>query len=502
MRRKTILANTLLGFGALALISCEAPESRRADLAPETSAVRPASEQRQGDATHPKITAAYGGVYDNPAVTGYVDRIGRRIAAASEQPNARWTFTVLDTPAANAFAIPGGYVYVTRGLVALAGDEAELAGVIGHEIGHVTAGHSSLRQERGTVAGLGLLAGAIGLAIAGADPTLASGLLDVGRTAAGGMLASYSRGDELDADNLGIRYLARAGYDPYAQADFLDKLSASSELQARIAGGSYDPNRVDFFASHPATGPRTRQAIEVARASGAVQTAGADRNRDGYLATIDGMVYGDSAAQGFVDGRTFSHPVLRFTFSVPQGYTITNSAQAVAAKGPRNARFIMDGERDPGGALDAYITRVWAPQIARQTRVGSLNGPRRDRINGLDAATAVLPVLINGQTWDALLVAVRHDGRLYRMMGLAPGGSDLLDGLAGAARTFRALPAAEASRLREQRISVVTVRPGDTVEGLAGRMRVDSHAVERFRVLNGLRPGQQPRAGERVKLVQ
>lgn len=502
MKLKSILARGLLGAAVLALVGCEAPDSRRADLAPETSAVRPVSEQRQGDATNQKIVAAYGGVYDNPAIAAYVDRIGRRIAAISEQPNARWTFTVLDSPTINAFAIPGGYVYVTRGLVALAGDEAELAGVLGHEIGHVTAGHNSLRQERGTAAGLGLLAGAIGLAVLGVDSSVAGGLLDVGRTAAGGMLGSYSRGDELDADNLGIRYMARAGYDPYAQADFLEKMGASAELQARIAGGNYDPNRVDFLASHPATAARTRQSIDVARSAGGVQTVGANRNREGHLAMIDGMVYGDSAQQGFVDGRTFSHPVLRFTFTVPQGYAITNSAQAVAARGPRDARFILDSQRDPGGTMDAYIARVWAPQIARQTRVGRLNGPRPERISGLDAASAVLPVAINGQAWGALLVAVRHNGQVYRMMGLAPAGSGLLSGLGDAAWTFRPLSAAEAAQLREKRIDVVTVRAGDTAEGLARQMRVDAYPVERFRVLNGLRPGAPLRAGERVKVVR
>jgi predicted Zn-dependent protease len=502
MKLKPVLSKALLGVAALALAGCEAPDSRRADLAPETSAVRSVSEQRQGDSTHPKIVQAFGGVYENRAVTAYVDRIGRRIAAVSEQPNARWTFTVLDSPTINAFATPGGYIYVTRGLVALASDEAELAGVIGHEIGHVTAGHNSQRQERGTVAGLGLLAGAIGLAVLGVDSSVAGGLLDVGRTAAGGMLASYSRGDELDADNLGIRYMARAGYDPYAQADFLEKMGASAQLQARIAGGNYDPNRVDFMASHPANAGRTRQSIEVARSAGGIQSVGANRNRDGYLATIDGMVYGDSAKQGFVDGRTFSHPVLRFTFTVPQGYTITNSARAVTAKGPRGAGFIMDGTRDPGGRMDAYIARTWAPQIARQTRTGQLRGLRPERINGLEAASAVLPVLYQGRNYEALLVAIRHNGQVYRMTGLAPAGSGLLSGLDSAARSFRPLSAAEAAQLREKRIDVVTARGGDSAEGLGRRMRVDAYPVELFRVLNGLRPGEPLRAGERVKIVR
>jgi predicted Zn-dependent protease len=502
MRFTRIFGKTAIGLGALMLVACQPADSRRAGLAPETTAARSASEQREGDQAHPNILAKFGGAYDNRRVAAYVNEIGQRIARVSSQPNARWTFTVVDSPTINAFAIPGGYVYVTRGLVALAGDEAQLAGVIGHEIGHVAAGHSSLRRERGTVAGLGLLAGAIGLAVLGVDQQLASGLMDIGQTAAGGVLAQYSRGDELDADNLGIRYLARAGYDPYAQADFLDRMRASAELQARVAGGRYDPNRVDFLASHPANGPRTRQAIQVAEAAGAVGTVGANRNRDRFLSTIDGMVYGDSAEQGFVDGRTFSHPKLRFTYTAPARFTITNSAQAVVAKGPSNSRFILDGDRDRGGRLTDYIAGVWARGIAQNHRVGQLSALRADRINGIEAASAVLAVQLNNRTYDALLVAYRFDRQLYRITGLAPRGSGLLPAMEDAARTFRRLSGSEASRLREKRIQVVTARRGDTADRLARQMNVDGYAVERFQVLNGLRPGEPLRAGERVKLVR
>jgi predicted Zn-dependent protease len=490
----------MLGLGAMTLFACEPADTRRAGLMPETSAVRSASEQREGDQAHSKIVARFGGVYQNDRVTAYVNSIGQRIARVSAQPAARWTFTVLDTPAVNAFAVPGGYVYVTRGLVALAGDEAQLAGVLGHEIGHVAAGHSALRRKRGTTAGIGLLAGAIGLSVLGVNPQVAGGLMDIGQAAAGGYLAQNSRGDELDADNLGIRYLARAGYDPHAQADFLDRLSASAELQTRIAGGSYNPNRVDFFASHPATGPRTRQAIQVAQAAGAVGTVGANRNRKGFLAAIDNMVYGDSAAQGFVDGRTFSHPKLRFTYTAPPGFTITNSANAVVATGPRKSRFIMDGDRNRGGALTDYIRGVWAPGLAKQFRSGRLAGLRRERINGLDAASAVMPVQLGNQTYDALLVAYRIDGKLYRITGLAPRGSGLLPAMDAAARSFRRLSTAEAGRLREKRIDIVPAR--GSVESMARRMNFDNYQVERFRLLNGLRPGEPLRAGERVKIVR
>ncbi len=499
MQVRRILRPVIVGLGALALVGCQTTEGRNPGAAPRTTAVRSSSDQSQGDKAHSEILARFGGVYNNARVTNYVNQIGYRIARVSEQPNARWTFTVLDTPTVNAFATPGGYIYLTRGLVALAGDEAQLAGVIGHEIGHVTAGHSSLRRQRSTTAGLGLLAGAIGLAVLGVDGSVANGLMNVGQTVAGGYLASYSRSDELAADNLGIRYLDRAGYDPYAQADFLERLSASAELQARIAGGQYDANRVDFFASHPANAVRTRQAIQVAQNQGAVTTVGANRNPQGFLRAIDGMVYGDSAEQGFVDGRTFSHPKLRFTFTAPPRFTITNSARAVLARGPSNSRFIMDGDRNRGGRLSDYIRGVWLPQIARSTRVGQLQGLRDERINGLEAANAVLPVRLNNRTYDALLVAYRLNGNIYRITGLAPRGSGLLPAMEDAAWSFRHLSSAEAGRLREKRIGIVPAR--GSIESMARRMNFREYRVERFRVLNGLRPGEPLPRGS-VKIVR
>lgn len=504
MEVRRILGRAALVLAALALAGCQHTLGQTggqpaASVVPETSQVRSAAEQRRGDEAHRQVVSQFGGEYRDPALAAYVERIGRRLAAVTEQPGAPWTFTVLDSPTINAFAIPGGYVYVTRGLIGLAGDEAQLAGVIGHEMGHVVAGHSSLRRDRAATANLGLLAGVIGLSVLGVDPNAAGALMDLGQAAAGGYLASHSRQDELEADNLGVRYLARAGYDPHAQAEFLDRLRAWETLRAQIAGEAYDPNRVDFFSSHPATAQRTRQAIALAQG---VTAFGDERGAERYLAAIDGMVWGDSARQGFVRGRSFSHTELGFTFTVPPGFTIRNAADRVAAEGPRGARFIFDAGRDPGGPLTDYIARVWAPAIARSQRTGQLAGLSGGRINGLEAARAVLPVELGGRVHEALLVAVRLGGRVYRVTGLAPRGSGMLGPLEAAAMSFRRLSDAEAAALSEKRLRVVTVQPGDTVERLARRMNVEGHHAEQFRVLNGLAPGEPLRRGQRVKLVR
>lgn len=485
-------------FMGLALAGCATTSSEPGSI-PATVAQRSASDQKTGDQSHARILQQFGGAYENAKLANYVNRIGDELASVSEQPDAEWTFTVLDTPTINAFALPGGYIYVTRGLVALANDEAELAGVIGHEIGHVTAGHSSLRQGRSTAAGIGMLAGQIGLGLLGIPGSAAQGLL---QTAAGGVLASYSRGDELDADNLGIRYLAKAGYDPYAQSDFLESMGAASLLDSKIAGRGYNPNSVDFFASHPANAPRTRQAVAVAEQTGLVISPDAPRHRDRFMRAVDGIIWGDSPEQGFVDGRTFSHPKLRFTYTAPPEFAITNSSKSVAARGPGNALFIMDGGNDPGGALTGYIQNGWVPALARQTRVGQLSQLEQTTINGLPAARGILPMAVKGGRADVLLVAIRLNGTIYRFTGIAPRGSNQIPAMYDAARTFRNLSATEARKLKPKRIDVVSAGRGDTVASMADRMNVDQFPEDRFLVLNGLKAGAQLTPGQKVKLIR
>lgn len=488
--------NALIGLAALAAFGCAPPPGSGTS----TSTTRSAAEQRTGDQAYPQIVKQFGGEYRDAQVQAYVRDIGRRLTAVSEQPNARWTFTVLDSPEINAFAAPGGHIFVTRGLIALAEDEAELASVVAHEIAHVTAGHNASRQRRQTTAGLGLLLGQIGLGVLGVDPSLANVLGQAGQTAAGGYVASYSRADELAADTLGIRYLARAGYDPAAAADFLRSLSAFSALRASIKGKSYDPNRVSFLASHPATGDRVREAERLGASAGAGQ---GERSERRHLATIDGIVWGDSPEQGYVRGNTFVHPTLRFTYSVPSGYSITNTQSAVVAEGRNGARFILDGGRDPGGDLRAYIDRQWLPAIAKSTRIGRPQRIESLRINGLDAAQTAVPAEIQGRPFEVLLTAIRHNGQVYRLTGIAPRGSSQLPAMARASDTFRAISASEAGRTRPARIDVVTARGGDSARSLGSRMQVEARPVDHFIVLNGLnRPGAGLRAGDQVKLVR
>lgn len=488
----------LAGVSAISLVAC-APAGGPSTSAPRTVAERSSADQRAGDQNHPKIMAQFGGEVDDPELRRYVRDIGMSLAVQSEQPRGPWTFTVLDSPVVNAFALPGGYVYVTRGLIALANDEAELAGVIGHEIGHVTAAHSSQRQERAGVAQLGILGATILGAVAGLSGQALQAIGQIGGTLGQGYVASFSRSQEFEADKLGVRYISRAGYDPSAQADFLSQLQAETQLQSRIAGGSYNPNRVDFFSTHPATAERVREAIRVAGA----QRAGAPRNQDRFFSAISGMTYGDSAKQGFVKGRTFSHPQLRFTFTMPEQFRIQNSAQQVSAAGPNGSGMIFDGQRYPGGSMDAYIARNWAPAIAEGARTGRLSDLRRLTIGGLPAASASLPVQTRNGVRVLRMTAIRDGDTVYRFLGIQPQGANSLGArMDQAARTFRKLSSREARRLKPYRVTIHRVKRGETPASLARRTPFNDFQEQRFRVLNGLAPNEALQAGQRVKLIR
>ncbi|MHA1108150.1 MAG: M48 family metalloprotease, partial [Alphaproteobacteria bacterium] len=261
-----------------------------------TGTMGTAEEISLGQEQHPKVIKAFDGIYGTPALGKYVDGVGQLLAGTTERRGIKYRFTVLNSAAVNAFALPGGYIYITRGLLALAGNEAELAAVLAHELGHVTALHHAQR------AGHSLLANVLitGLGIAGGRIAA-----DTSAALAQGLLQSFSREHEHESDDLGIRYMVRAGYDPLAMAAFLRKLRADSRLQARLRGKS--PDKIDQFnylATHPAPIERVRRAEANARGK---RRRNAMLAEDIYLGNIDGILYGDDPRQGYVRGRVFSH---------------------------------------------------------------------------------------------------------------------------------------------------------------------------------------------------
>lgn len=447
----------------------------------------PEQERQLGASEHPKILQEFGGVYQDPEIGGWIAAIGGRLAAASGTPAGQYTFTVLDSPSVNAMALPGGYIYITRGLLALANTEAEIAGVLAHEIGHVVARHTARRHTSSVFANIG--AGLLG-ALTGSDL-----LAQLGQFAGAGLLAQYSQGQEFEADLLGVSYMSKVGYNPRAQADLLSSLNREHDLQEAVRGARSNPLE-GFFATHPNTLERVQRAANAAEQTGAPPNA--FYGRDELLRRIDGLPYGDSDAQGFVRGRTFSHPTLRLEFTVPPDFRLVNQPQAVLAQGPGGALIRFDSGPKGGSAdpLD-HLVREFGAQL-------TLRGVERIAINGNPGATGAAVVQTQGGVRDARLVVVRFPGgELYRFLFLTPQNltARLADELQRTTWSLRPLGADEAGQIKGLKVRIVAVRPGETVEDMAQRMAVDSRPLDRFRVLNGLEPEMALRPGERVKII-
>lgn len=444
-------------------------------------------ERRTGAEQHPIIVKQFGGVYGDQRLSQYVQTIGANLARASELPNIGWRFTVLNSEKINAFALPGGFVYVTRGLIALAGNEAELAGVIAHEIGHVTARHSTQRQSSGTLTEIG--ATAAGIILGGGAGQLAN---VVGH----GIIQQYSQGQEFEADELGVRYIARLGYDAKMMASFLTKMRAHSALQNRIKGqpaNAIDEN--NFFASHPRTLDRVERAINNARGA----RSGNLQNREAFMKHINGLLFGSDPKEGILKGRVYAHPIMGFAFTIPAGFTVSNRPDALIAVGPGGAgvKFDIAGKHaNPG--MEGYIRNEWA-RGRQLAEMESMN------VNGMQAATArTLIKDRRGASYDIRFVAIRRDaGRIYRLIFQTPPDLTQKFSLAFRRTTFslRNLAPAEAAAIKPLRIRIRNTRAGDTVAALAARMALDRFGQDWFQVLNGLGPGAPLAAGTPVKLV-
>lgn len=484
-------------IGALLLSGCATATSPATGRTFST----PVSEQQEaqiGRQEHPKILQEFGGAYtEKPELAPYVDSIGQFLASTGERPDVKFTFTVLNSPDVNAFAVPGGYVYVTRGLMALATNEAEFASVVGHEIGHINARHTAERigqaqQTQIGVLGAVLLGGLLG-GQTGAD--LAGGLASqYGQV----RLAGYSQDQEFEADLLGVRYMKRATYDPQASARFLAALRAQTQLEAELAGK--DPNLVDdqnMLASHPRTIDRVQRAIAQA-GDGAAPNAMLER--DIYLSKIDGIMFGDDPNQGVIVGQRFVHPPLRFAFEVPSAYKIINLPDVVAIKGPKGTLGNLSlAQPQPSGSLTAAL-RNFDPK-------GNvvLQGIEPLTINGMEAATGYTRVNTKSGAANLRAVYIRHPGgKVYEFvfLALANLGARYDNDFRDIAYSFRQINASEATQYsKPQRIRVVTVQPGDTIQSLASRMAVADGKEQWFRVLNGLDGGGQLQAGQKVKIV-
>ena len=461
------LAKDLRGIAlvfAVLLAGCTStPDNRQVSLpVPQVAAqteMQPAEERE-----HLRILASYGGIYENPRLQSLVDKMVTRLDAASERPNLNYKITILNSPAINAFALPNGHLYVTRGLIALANDKAELASVLAHEMGHVIARHAAIREDQARQAAL--ISHVVSDVLS--DPQMGALALAKSKLT----LAAFSRAQEFEADGIGVGISARAGFDPYGASRFLADMQRNADLKTAGGGEARAP---DFLTTHPATPERIKNALANARQFSA--PGAGERDRDEYLGTIDGLVYGEDPSEGYVRGRRFLHPKLGFTFVAPPGYSLDNTAQAVLGLKGGNEAMRLDVVSVPAEqSLTDYLKSGWMDNVD----TASLE---EFTVNGFPAATATA----KGDEWSFRLFAVRFGSDVYRFIFAAKNRTAQVDrSFRESIATFRRMSLKESEQIHPLRLKIVTVGAHDTVETLARRMASSDHALDRFRVLNGL----------------
>ncbi len=497
MRNKALLtlgASFLLVTGHVAAPVDAAEKKTKAPKAPKPFS---AKEKAAGAKYHPEILKEFGGAAYQSPQTDYVVRVGKKIALQSGLSTAESDFTVtfLNSPVNNAFAIEGGYVYITRQLAALCNSEAEMAGVLGHEVGHTAARHSKKRQNNATLANILGVGGTILGAVLGDNGGLVGALggfaKEYSGVAAQLFTLSYSRGQEEEADDLGIQYLSKAGYDPTALSDMLNSLALQTAVDARAAGhmGGAVP---EWASTHPDPAKRVVRAL----ANGKKFPAATFRNADAHLKAIDGMLYDDDPAEGVIDGQEFLHRDLRLKFSVPTGYGMSNSSQAVTINGSGGqAQFRTLAYN---GNKQAYLDAAFKAVVGDKQQLAT-QPMATTTVNGIPAFTSYADVQQQSGTVRLTVYAYEFGpSQAFHFVTIAPVNTSPF---AAMYQSVARLTQKEAEAIKPRKLRVVTVGSGDNVQSLAARMAYKSLQAERFLALNGLRTGATLTKGQKVKIV-
>ncbi len=472
-RSSAALLMSVLLAGCTALTTSAVSVSQTGDN-PAPSVVPAGTEPDDvviGRREHPRILAAFGGVYSDRKAEIMIARIVSRLLAAADQPNTQFQVTILDSAEVNAFALPGGYIYVTRGILALSSDASELAAVLAHEIAHVTLRHARARTDRTRTTAI-------------VDRVITSIFGGDGEAATRQSMAAFNQAQELEADREGIKIAGMAGYDPTAAARFLGVMSRF----ARFSAGEVSD---DFLSSHPSTPDRIEKAAASARSLFG-STAPGETDRAAYLEAINGLTFGESPEQGSVIGQRFVHPGAGFTFTVPDGYRLENAQNAVVGVAGDGEAVRFDSTTVPSGQpLTDYLRSGWIAGL-------DADSVRAETINSIEMATGTART----QQWAFRVAVVRVDGTVYRF--IFAGRQDTPRFAQVATQTlssFRRTTQADLNGLQRASVRVVTARAGDTADSLARQMAGLTRGAELFYILNNLLPGDPVVTGERYKIV-
>jgi predicted Zn-dependent protease len=485
----------VMGAAMLAL-NAGAPADAQSTKAPSIPKPFTASEKSEGAKYHPEILKEFGGPMESPQ-TAYVVRVGKNIALQSGLGNGEKDFTVtlLNSSVNNAFAIPGGYVYITRQLVALCNSEAEMAGVLGHEVGHTAARHSKKRQKNATLANIlgvgGTILGAVLGDSGGLLGAVGGGLKQYSGTLAQVFSLKYSRAQEEEADDYGIRYLSKAGYDPNALSAMLNSLAMQTSVDARAAGMG-DSRVPEWASTHPDPAKRVVRAATRAKS----YPASTVRKADTHFAAINGMLYGDDPAQGVVEGQDFLHPDLKMKFTAPTGFGMQNGADAISINGTSGKAIFTQGNFT--GDRQAYIAAAFK-SVSGQDQTIPVGTISQTTVNGIPAFYTTSVVNTQQGAREVSVFAYEWGGNAgYHFVTITAANANPF---ASMFNSMTRLSSAQASAIKPRKLRVVTVGKSDSVASLAGRMAYSSLQTDRFLALNGLSANATLSSGQKVKIV-
>ena len=420
-------------------------------------------------------------VYESAVLQDYVNSVGQKIAQHSHRPNLQYHFTVLDSPEVNAFALPGGYVYITRGILAYLNSEAELAAVLGHEIGHVTARHGVRQASASQATGIGMAIASIFV------PQINSS--NLGQTLASALLSGYGRDHELEADRLGAEYLARTEYDPHAMIEVISTLKNQELLDAEIAKQEgREPRRYHgLFATHPDNDTRLQQVVGE---SSHLAVANPEEGYAKFLQQIDGLTFNESGDQGVVRNNKFMHIDLGLALKFPQSWRVQNLPDKLLALSPQaDAVIQLKMDESSSGTPADYARRM--ASFGSDSRVEALD------INGLPAAIATMPEAMTGVIYfnqHTFLIQCKAKSHAV----FAAHRDDMLDTI----HSFHALSGTERRQARPLVIRLITARAGDTYANLAQHSPLGKAAEGYLRLINGNYPQGEPVAGQYLKIVE
>lgn len=447
------------------------------------------SEQQEiqmGAQAHNDVLQEYG-VVDNPQLQAYVTRIGKALAAKSHRPNLNWHFTVVDSPEVNAFALPGGYIYITRGIMAYLNSEAELAGVLGHEVGHVTARHGVRQQSAATAAGLGAILGSI--LVPGLNNEAGATLL---QQLSQSLVAGYGRDHELESDRLGAEYLAKTAYNPQAMVEVIGVLKNQELHDIELAKKEgREPRRYHgVFDTHPSNDTRLKQVVGEANK---YKVPAPREGREDFLQAMNGVYFGDSPDQGVIRANALLHEKLGISVQFPRGWRVQNQPDRVVAINPQSTALV---ELKPGPKntqpIDTLQKGLKLDQGARYEK-GSVNGNPAAFAAGAQQGKPVLVAAINYNNTQYLLAGMAKDGTTYNQNRSA---------LKDSINSFREISQQERQMARPHVIRVIQAQTGMTMAGLASQSPLGASAESQLRLMNDLYPSGEPKPGQLIKIVQ